>query len=437
MVTRFISLELNEVNFDFVERYVRQGKLPVLGRLMACHGVRKTTSEEKYENLEPWIQWVTAHTGLGLADHGVYRLGDIVGRDISQIWEILESKGVSVAAMSPMNASNRCSRPLFFVPDPWTPEKVAGGTLLRRLHSALAQIVSDNAHGRIDVHSAFWLALAAIRYSRIRSCADIMHWFVRERAAPYVKAMVLDRLLADTFMKLWKQKRPGYSSLFLNAAAHIQHHYMYSSGVYAGPHKNPKWYLARERDPLLQVYSLYDRIVADVLEMDPDARIVVATGLHQDPCPDPVYYYRLRNHKEFLGRCGIHASEVLPLMSRDFGFSCESGAKLREAAERLRSLKAPDGTALFYAELRETSVFAMLTYPREISSPFWVDVGNGALVDMSAEVSFVAFKNGVHNGIGYLIDTGEPAGQGVDVIPLSSVFHRVLDHFGIVSPVRV
>lgn len=63
--------------------------------------------------LEPWIQWVTAHTGLTFEQHNVFRLGDIADKDIPQIWEYLETNGISVGAVSPMNANNRVSKAVF------------------------------------------------------------------------------------------------------------------------------------------------------------------------------------------------------------------------------------------------------------------------------------------------------------------------------------
>jgi hypothetical protein len=431
MTSRLICLELNEVNFEFVERYVRQGHLPAMGRLLAKHGLRRTTSETRYEELEPWIQWVTAHTGLRLAEHGVFRLGDIVQKDLRQVWEILEAAGVSVGAISPMNASNRCVRPHFFVPDPWTQSAVSGGALLTRLHAALAQVVSDNAHGKVDLQSAFWLVLALCRYTRRRSMANLLAWIAEVRKAPFLKAMILDRLLADIFISLWGRHQPQYSTLFLNAAAHIQHHYMYASEVYEGPHRNPEWYLSAGRDPLLEVYGLYDRIVADVMASAPGSRVVIATALHQDPCTAPVYYYRLRDHHSFLKQCGIEALAVRPLMSRDFTFECRNSASCMEASRKLQSLVAPDGVPMFFAEVRETSVFAMLTYPKEISSPFPVVTSDGGQIEMSREVSFVALKNGVHNGVGYVVDTNDSSAEAAADAPLSSLLQLVLGHFGL------
>ena len=48
-------IELNEINFDLVRRYVDAGSdLPVLADLMR-EGECTSMSEDVYENLEPWI----------------------------------------------------------------------------------------------------------------------------------------------------------------------------------------------------------------------------------------------------------------------------------------------------------------------------------------------------------------------------------------------
>src|SRR5215471_6383383 len=91
-----ILLEFNEVNFDFVQRYIKEGHLKSIAALLTSSGLAETTSEVKYERLEPWIQWVSAHTGLSFEEHGVFRLGDIARHDLEQIWEKLEAEGIEV-----------------------------------------------------------------------------------------------------------------------------------------------------------------------------------------------------------------------------------------------------------------------------------------------------------------------------------------------------
>ena len=107
---RLILVELNEINFDLVEHYIENGtKLPGFKSLINS-GIIETYSESKYENLEPWIQWPSVHTGKTYDEHGVFRLGDFVNSNEEQIFEKVEKAGYKVGAISPMNASNRLKK---------------------------------------------------------------------------------------------------------------------------------------------------------------------------------------------------------------------------------------------------------------------------------------------------------------------------------------
>ena len=56
-----IVLEPNKINFDCLNRYGAQEHLPNLTTFFKRHGYVMTTSEQAYEELEPWIQWAAAH----------------------------------------------------------------------------------------------------------------------------------------------------------------------------------------------------------------------------------------------------------------------------------------------------------------------------------------------------------------------------------------
>jgi hypothetical protein len=133
-----LLVELNELNFEFVRRYVERGHLPSFSLLLQQYGLGTTFSEVVYENIEPWIQWVTAHTGKTFDEHRVFRLGDIIGTNLDQIWEVLERSGVKVGTVSPMNAENRLRTPAFFIPDPWTPTRVSADSMTAALYKAIA-----------------------------------------------------------------------------------------------------------------------------------------------------------------------------------------------------------------------------------------------------------------------------------------------------------
>jgi hypothetical protein len=223
-----LLLELNEVNFEHVLDFASRGEMPNLSKLIRAHGIAKTESEQAYEELEPWIQWVTAHTGLSFKDHRVFRLGDIVNHDLAQIWEHLEQSGLRVGAISPMNAKNRTRNAAFFVPDPWTPTTVSAGALLTGLYRAVSQAVNDNAQGRLTPSAVVWLAAGAARYANARNYARYARLIAGASSRPWVKSIILDLLLADVFATEVRRTQPQFASLFLNAAAHIQHHYMFN-----------------------------------------------------------------------------------------------------------------------------------------------------------------------------------------------------------------
>ncbi|MGH8175538.1 MAG: hypothetical protein ACREV5_04675 [Steroidobacter sp.] len=427
MSKQLLLLELNEVNFESVAYYGSRGKLPELQQLIERHGWHTTTSEQRYEYIEPWIQWVTAHTGLTLAEHGVLRLGDIVTKDLPQIWEMLEARGLKVGAVSPMNAKHRLRRPAFFVPDPWTPTEVTGPKILKSLHRAVAQAVNDNAQARLSVASLGALVSGMMRYARITNYSKYASLALGSASAPWRRALLLDLLLADVFVNQVDATQPHFASLFLNGGAHVQHHYMYSSESYRGPHRNPQWYAPRGADPVLEAYELYDRIYGTLRRRFPAARIMVATGLHQDPHGESTYYWRLKKHAEFLKKIGVEFVGVAPRMSRDFLVRCADRASAARACDRLRLATAYDGAPLFDVDNRGDDLFVMLIYPREIGDDFVFRVGSDEYSDLHRDVAFVALKNGEHNGTGYFLDTGAPKDSLPTEFPLSEIPERVMN----------
>lgn len=419
-----LQLELNEINFDDVERYAAAGELPVLAGLIDRHGIVETTSEQTYEELEPWIQWVTAHTGRSFAEHGVFRLGDIIDKDIPQIWEVLEAQGFRVGAVSPMNAKNRCANAAFFIPDPWTATPVTGSKLIRGLSTAISQAVNDNASARIDLRSATWLLAGLGRYARPRNWRRYLTQITgTARGRSWNKALVLDQLLADLFVCEVGRTKPDFASLFLNAGAHIQHHYMFNAAVYRGALRNPAWYIRPGEDPVLDVYRLYDAIVGQIRSDFPDARLLLTTGLHQNPHGHVTFYWRLKDHASFLDRHDVPYEAVEPRMSRDFIVRCRDASQADDAARRLAAITAADGTSLFEIDRREGSLFVTLTWDNDVPEDFEYRAGNRVWPDLRNALSFVAIKNGEHDGIGYLIDTGKVAKRGAPrpSMPLASL----------------
>ena len=432
---KVILLGLNELNFDFVEQYAKRGSLPNFARLLGQFQLTRTIAEKAYPNLEPWIQWVTVQTGLSFEEHGVFRLGDIVNHQHPQIWELLAKKyGVSVAAISPMNASNQLAgiEGAVFVPDPWTQTAVTAPADVRMLYEGVAQAVNDNAESKITAASAAKIVVGLLRNLRIASVATCARLAAGARSGKWRKALVLDRIMADVFIRQTSRGGVEFSTLFLNAGAHIQHHYMFSSSCYSGPLRNPEWYCPPGADPIQEVYELYDEVVGDLLARFPDYRILICTGLSQKPNPKLIFYYRPRNHEALLREMGVEFSTVAPRMSRDFLVTFESEEAARAGEERMRSFKAPNGDSVFLVDNRGTDLFCMLMYTNEIEKGFAISNDEMTIEDFDTRVTLVTIENGIHQTTGYLIDTGGDKvalGQAAPEIPLAEVFHRVMRAF--------
>jgi len=407
MDQQLLLLEFNEVNLESVRYYAERRLLPNLHRLIENNGWATTTSEQRYEDVEPWIQWVTAHSGRSLEEHRVFRLGDIVQHELPQIWEFLEGRGLRVGALGPMNAANRLRDPAFFVPDFWTQTRTSAPPVLARLHEAISNLVSDNAEARLTPRSTAALLMGLAVYAAPRNYSRYVSLVMTSRSRPWRRAMLLDLLLNDVFVSLVRDRSPDFATLFLNAGAHIQHHYLFSSQCYRGPHRNPEWYVARGVDPVLEVYKIYDRILGAIQTEFPAARVMIATGLHQDPHGEGTYYWRLRKHAHFLDRIGVPFVRVEPRMSRDFLVVCRDAHQAAQAQARLASaIGNEDCLPLFQVDNRGVDLFVTLTYPRNISPGFAITVGEETFSGLDQDVVFVALKNGQHNGTGYFLDTG-------------------------------
>jgi hypothetical protein len=248
---------------------------------------------------------------------------------------------------------------------------------------------------------------------------------------PWAKAKFLDLLLADVFLGELRRRKPNFSSLFLNAAAHIQHHYMFNSLAYGGSQRNPEWYVSPQADPVGEIYALYDRIVGEVCRAHPDARLMIATGLHQDPHRDVTFYWRLKDHEAFLQKLNVPHTRVVPLMSRDFVVECASEEQALTAQRILESAHAQDGKPLFEVDNRGTDVFAMLTWATDIGPDFVYTVGDTHYSGLREDVAFVAIKNGQHNGIGYFIDTGLSHTEARASFPLKDLPARICEALGV------
>ncbi len=430
-----ILIELNEINFDVVEKYLlaEPSRFPSLKKLMTCRRIR-TMSEQSYSELEPWIQWPSVHTVQTFSEHKIFRLGDIVGSKVPQIFEQIERSGHCVGVISAMNAENRLAKPAYFIPDPWTRTQPDKSWWSKTIASAISQAVNGNSEA--EVHLGTWLSLGlgVMRFARPAHYAMYIGLILKSRRKPWLKAIILDLFLHDLHLSLFSARKPDFSTLFLNAGAHIQHHYFFNSfPVQASiPHRNPEWYVECDDDPVADVLELYDVIIGEYLSLE-ESEIIVATGLSQVPYDRTKFYYRLRSHSEFLKSLDIKFSAVHPRMSRDFLIEFDERADAIAARQKLAGVRVLDCDMPLFGEIedRGTSLFVTMTYPNEIRKT--TKFASGGVVDfLLPKVAFVAIKNGMHQEVGFAFFTCDASAFApVDGSHVSQIGAAIIKYFGV------
>lgn len=404
-----ISLELNELNFNTVKKYIEDGQLPNFGALFDRCQVRETVSEKKYKHLEPWIQWPTVYSGMSFDEHRLFRLGDSVDIEYQQIFERVENMtDRPVVAISPMNAVNRVSQRSIFVPDPWTKTNITGPWDCQIISKIINNLVNNNSHGlSLSLKDGLLFIACLTRNLNFMLLFPLLKELMRSIKNKWARPLVLDLVLAMLFIAKVKKLNPVYASLFLNAGAHLQHHYTFSSSKYSGSLFNPEWFINSGVDPLIEVYKLYDRILGVITKVFPDRKIFVITGLSQLPNPKMVNYYRPKDYFGLLNQLGFGETftSIDSRMSRDFLVNFDSEKDANLFTQRLRAVKLSEGSQLFDADLRKNSVFCKVIYYGLPSKDLKILRAGSCDLEFSDEFSHVTIENGIHNTTGYVVRT--------------------------------
>jgi hypothetical protein len=398
---KLILIELNEINFDVVKEYINSGEsLPSFNKIIN-NNLIETVAEIDYENLEPWIQWVSVHTGKKYSDHNIFRLGDIINSDIKQIFEQVEDLGYKVGAISPMNAKNNLRNPSFFIPDPWTKTDSDKSYLSKSITRSISQAVNDNTQSKLTFRTVVDIIYATLVLINPFKIITLAFYALSSIGKPWRKALFLDKLIHEFHKTLYRRKKPDFSTIFLNAGAHIQHHYFFNSPFIKDKSlSNPSWYIDDDQDPMLEMLISYDKIIKDYLEMK-GVEIIIATGLSQKPYNKLKIYYRLNDHALFLNQVGINFQDITPRMTRDFLVTFADPSEALKAQEDLSSIMVNHKEKLFgYIDNRGIDLFVTLTYPYEITDKTTITFNDYKFL-LKEHVSFVAIKNGMHDAKGY------------------------------------
>ena len=405
MSKKLILIELNEINFDLIKKYSLKKNFKFFNKEF-LENLKLTSSEEEYCNLEPWIQWASVHTGLSAKEHKIFRLGDIENSNLKQIFEIIESKGYQVGAICPMNARNSLINTKYFIPDPWTKTKKPKNFFQNLIYTTLSDSVNNNSKEKLTIKNKIIIFCLSLYFFRGLSLVKFFGYYLKSLKFKWYRAIIFDYLLHKMHILYLNKLKVDFSTIFFNAGAHIQHHYLHNSEILKNElKKNPIWYVDEKKDPILDVYSFYDEILSEYLNKG--YSILLATGLTQSPFIEKEYYYRLKNHEKFLKNIKIDFSSVYPRMSRDFLINFKNKNQCEEAVKKFENINKLNNIKYFDCDVKNNSLFVIFSFNKEINEDLKLKIGNDVFINLYEYVNFVALKNGKHDQKGFIATFGE------------------------------
>lgn len=439
-----LVLEFNELNLEAVKRMVDCGRLPNFAKLMQAGVVVKTKVEEEYVKLEPWIQWVSAHTGKRQDQHKAFNLSDIQHSNVRQIWEVLDAQGVACGVVSPMNARRGDMKAGFFIPDPWSVSKDTYPAPMDPIYRFLAERVQSHNVSLEQGSSKLGFLKACLRAGV--PALDLLQLgkaYLAARMNPRSKwklAAELDRFLMGLTLAMRKRFNTGYTSVFMNAVAHYQHHYW---TLHEPGHWAPRYPVLFEKrnpvadrnldagdDPMAYGLQVYDDIIGRAVAAAGVESVMVVTGLSQVPFEGYAggagfYLYRPFDHERLFDLLGIKRRQVAPLMSRDLMMYFSNDDERAVAAADLRAIKVQCKPLFLCTEEAECRLFCKVLYTFDVAADAVIDAPNATGVLRFAEhFQLITFKTGHHSPEGCMIAPHSAFTPGVpvpDVIKLEEV----------------
>lgn len=285
-----IALEFNELTPKLMLDWIAQGHLPGFKRLFGESRVFVTDAEERPPLLEPWIQWITVHTGLSYADHKVFDLGDGHKLKAPRLWDLVSAAGKKVWICGSMNAGKRdADLNGAILPDPWSVGLVPHPPgVFDAFYHFVRTYVQEYSRNDVPLKAADYARFATFMISHGLSPKTIRRTVAQlasERGADlkWKRAMILDRLCWDVFRAQWRRLRPSYSTLFLNSTAHLQHYHWRNMDPAAFAIRPSATEQATYQDAILEGYRAMDAIVSEALDMiaGTDTSLVLVTALGQ------------------------------------------------------------------------------------------------------------------------------------------------------------
>lgn len=363
-----LVIELNEFNPNYLKKCAKKLKLRnILYFLNLEHSKTFTKDTKEHHGLDPWVQWVSIHSGLPFSKHKIARLGQTHDqKKYIQIWnKISLKKSIKWGVWGAMNAPSgedkgRC----FFLPDPWSFEEKAFPNSLNQLLSLPRYIALNYLSPKI---------LKILKYSLnnfiflIRnSGSGITRKIIRKGILAFFVTGInihslttlFDYINCLYFIKYKKKYNTDFSLIFLNHIAHLQHSFWMESSKISNQMKFG----------LIICNEILGELKNNV---EKNEAIILLNGLKQkNVYKKGSYVYRQKDPIEFFKKILPIQCTVKQNMTNDGTLIFNNYLDADKAEKLIKSIKLKDNKcSLYYVErISPLRIFYQIEISKKIRS---------------------------------------------------------------------
>lgn len=340
MKKNLVIFELNECDFSYFLYGAKKFKFQEIRKFIKSKIITRTYTKDKIEglNLDPWVQWVSVHTGRNSKKHKIFRTGQSLNKNIPQVWEKLGNKKLSVGLWGLFNSKYRNKKNInFFYPDPWNYSERAYPNKLNSL-LWLPRYYAMN-YPNISKLKIFFLSLLFFRnifFSRIffyliKNFFSLLHIFYKAKLSSFNLYFFLDLMSLNIIKKHSLNNKLDLLIVGLNSFAHYQHNYWDSK-------KNEYFYFWYLNEMI--------KIINDIKENFKSS--IILNGFAQKKIL-PEYAIRPENYKKLLEKLNIKFEKINLNMTTGAYIFFNKKENMIEALKKLSSLNL-HGKNLFFTE---------------------------------------------------------------------------------------
>lgn len=344
-----IIVEMNEFNIELLKAATSELKLGNLNKMLNFHRATYKTNDH-YDSgyLEPWVQWVSIHSGQSSQKHKIKHLGDVPDLKFQQFWQTLGKNDISTGIWGVMNGARlNAPKNLFFLPDPWTFSEKAYPRQLNQLLE-LPQYLTKNYCNKkmaimmIKIFRLLKFVLFSGKAKPIIRELMILRKDIKNLGSHhYIYITWFDYVSTLLFSQYQKRYNPSLSIIFLNSLAHIQHHYW----------RDGECGITSE---IAHAYKNMDRILGFLFKTFPEHSFIMHNGLSQMNTnhEKPWILYRQKDPFSFLTSIGLNPERVEQNMTHDGHAFFKTPQEIRQAVDALKGATIL-GKNLFHIETYE------------------------------------------------------------------------------------